>query len=162
MEQPLIPVEDGWAQLYFDQFTHGLLVFVIWMMKLYYAKRPYQLVYSGELIAEQPLTPEKIKQVENGNMQQIFDLTNIIRSRHKLPLLTWDQETADVAVGHSKDMKDNNYFSHDSPTLGTLGDRLQRGKVGFQLAGENIAAQHSDGIAAVQGWLNSEGIERIY
>ena len=21
MEQPLIPVEDGWAQLYFDQFT---------------------------------------------------------------------------------------------------------------------------------------------
>ena len=53
-------------------------------------------------------------------MQQNFDLTNIIRSRHKLPLLTWDQETADVAVGHSKDMKDNNYFSHDSPTLGTL------------------------------------------
>ena len=43
-------------------------------------------------------------------MQQIFDLTNIIRSRHKLSLLTWDQETADVAVGHSKDMKDNNYF----------------------------------------------------
>ena len=54
-------------------------------------QRPYQLVYSGELIAEQPLTPEKIKQVENGNMQQIFDLTNIIRSRHKLPLLTWDR-----------------------------------------------------------------------
>ena len=66
-------------------------------------------------------------------------------------------QTADVAIGHSKDMKDNNYFSHDSPTLGTLGDRLQRGKVGFQLAGENIAAQHSDGVAALQGWLNSEG-----
>ncbi|MDF4730304.1 CAP domain-containing protein, partial [Vibrio parahaemolyticus] len=77
--------------------------------------------------------------------------------RHNLPLLAWDQQTADVAIGHSKDMKDNNYFSHDSPTLGTLGDRLQRGKVGFQLAGENIAAQHSDGVAALQGWLNSEG-----
>ena len=34
---------------------------------------------------------------------------------------------------------------------------MQRGKVGFQLAGENIAAQHSDGVAALQGWLNSEG-----
>lgn len=58
-----------------------------------------------------------MKQVENGNMQQILDLTNIIRSRHQLPLLTLDRQTADVAFGHSKDMKDNNYFSHDSPTL---------------------------------------------
>ena len=40
-------------------------------------QRPYQLVYSGELLAEQPLTPDKMKQIENGNMQQIFDLTII-------------------------------------------------------------------------------------
>ncbi|TNP06319.1 CAP domain-containing protein [Bacillus pacificus] len=157
MEQPLIPVEDGWAQLYFDHFTHELVGIRYMDDETLLRQRPYQLVYSGELLAEQPLTPDKMKQIENGNMQQIFDLTNIIRSRHNLPLLAWDQQTAEVAIGHSKDMKDNNYFSHDSPTLGTLGDRLQRGKVGFQLAGENIAAQHSDGVAALQGWLNSEG-----
>lgn len=157
MEQPLISTEDGWAQLYFDHFTHELVGIRYMDDDTLLRQRPYQLVYSGELMAEQPMAPEKTKQVEDGNRKQILDLTNIIRSRHELSLLTWDQPTADVAFGHSKDMKDNNYFSHDSPTFGTLGDRLQRGQVAFQLAGENIAAQHNDGIAAVQGWLNSEG-----
>lgn len=158
MEQPLVSIEEGvWAQLYFDHFTHELVGIRYMDDDTLLRQRPYQLVYSGELTAEQQMTPEKITQVEHGNMQQILDLTNIIRSHHQLPLLTWDQQTADVAFGHSKDMKENNYFSHDSPKFGTLGDRLQRGQVAFQLAGENIAAQHTDGIAALQGWLNSEG-----
>ncbi len=158
MEQPLISIEeDSWAQLYFDHFTHELVGIRYMDDDTLLRQRPYQLVYSGELMPEQPMSPEKMSQVEHGNMQQILDLTNIIRERHQLPLLTWDQQTADVAFGHSKDMKENNYFSHDSPKYGTLGDRLQRGQVAFQLAGENIAAQHSDGIAALQGWLNSEG-----
>lgn len=157
-EQPLIPVqEDVWAQLYFDRFTKEL-VGVRYMDNTTLVKhRPYQLVYSGELLEPPHLSEEQMKLVEQGNAQQILDLTNIIRARHDLPLLGWDQQTADVAYGHSKDMQKNEYFSHDSPKYGALGDRLQRGEVSFQLAGENIAAQHTDGIAAVHGWLNSEG-----
>lgn len=156
-EQPLVSIEGGWAQLYFDHFTHKLVGVRYMDDETLIKQRPYQLVSSGELTDPQPLSPEQMKQVEQGNTQQIFDLTNIIRSRDHLPLLVWDQQTAVVAYEHSKDMKDNNYFSHDSPSSGTLGDRLQKGNVSFQLAGENIATQYSDGIAAVQGWLNSEG-----
>ncbi|BBP89067.1 hypothetical protein BsIDN1_26850 [Bacillus safensis] len=58
---------------------------------------------------------------------------------------------------HSEDMKENHYFSHESKKYGTLKDRLERGEVGFQLAGENIAYNYVDGPAAVEGWLNSEG-----
>ena len=79
MEQPLVPVEDGWAQLYFDHFTHELVGVRYMDDETLLRQRPYQLVYSGELLAEQPLTPDKMKQIENGNMQQIFDLTNIIQ-----------------------------------------------------------------------------------
>lgn len=156
-EQPLVAIEDGWAQLYFDHFTHKLVGVRYMDDETLISQRPYQIVFSGELTNPQPLSQEQIKQVEQGNAQQILDLTNVIRSRNHLPLLVWDQQAAVVAYEHSKDMKDNNYFSHDSPSFGTLGDRLQKGNVSFQLAGENIAAQHSDGIAAVQGWLNSEG-----
>ena len=156
-EQPLVSMEEGWAQLYFDHFTHKLVGVRYMDDETLIKQRPYQLVSSGELTNPQPLSPEQMKQVEQGNAQQILDLTNVIRSSYHLPLLVWDQQAAVVAYEHSKDMKDNNYFSHDSPLFGTLGDRLQKGNVSFQLAGENIAAQHGDGIAAVQGWLNSEG-----
>lgn len=157
-EQPLIPVEeDIWAQLYFDRFTQEL-VGVRYMDSVTLVKqRPYQLVYSGELLDQANVSEEQMKLIEQGNAQQILDLTNVIRTRHQLSLLEWDQQTAEVAYGHSEDMQKNEYFSHDSPKFGALGDRLQRGEVAFQLAGENIAAQHTDGIAAVQGWLNSEG-----
>lgn len=157
-EQPLVPIgDDQWAQLYFDRFTHTLVGVRYMNDDVLLQQRPYQLVYSGELPTEEPLTAEEMAHVEKGNAQQILDLTNVIRIRHELPVLKWDQQAAEVAFGHSKDMKENNYFSHDSPNYGSLGDRLQRGQVPFQLAGENIAAQHTDGIAAVQGWLNSEG-----
>lgn len=58
---------------------------------------------------------------------------------------------------HSNDMKENEYFSHESPTNGSLADRLKAEDVAYQMAGENIAAQYIDGIAAMEGWLNSKG-----
>lgn len=157
-EQPLIPIEeDIWAQLYFDRFTEELVGVRYMNNEVLIKQRPYQLVYSGELIEPPHLSEDELKLVNQGNEQQILDLTNIIRDHHHVSAVLWDQPTADVAYGHSKDMKENEYFSHDSPTFGSLGDRLQRQDVPFQLAGENIAAKHTDGIAAVHGWLNSEG-----
>ena len=43
----------------FDQFTHELVGVRYMDDETLLRQRPYQLVYSGELIAEQPLTPEK-------------------------------------------------------------------------------------------------------
>jgi uncharacterized protein YkwD len=54
-------------------------------------------------------------------------------------------------------MSTNQYFDHVSPTKGGLAERLAQGNVSYLLAGENIAAKYIDGIAAIEGWLNSEG-----
>ncbi|MFX3622482.1 MAG: CAP domain-containing protein [Ectobacillus sp.] len=156
-EQPLISLENGWAQLYFDKFTRRLTGIRYMDSETLLKQRPYELIYTGKLLEPAPLSPEQMQRVEQANAKQVLDLTNIIRVRHELPLLKWDEKTAQVAYLHSKDMKESNYFSHESPKFGTLGDRLSRGNVPFRAAGENIAAHYNDGIAAVQGWLNSEG-----
>lgn len=156
-EQPLIAIQNGWAQLYFDKFTQKLTGVRYMDNETLLKQRPYQIMYSGALMSPQALTAEQENEIETANAKQILDLTNIIRIREHLKPLAWDDEVAEVAYLHSKDMKDSSYFAHESPKFGSLGDRLTRGKVTFRTAGENIASNYTDGIAAVQGWLNSEG-----
>lgn len=156
-EQPLVALPNGWAQLYFDKFTRELVGVRFMDEEVLLKQRPYQLVYSGELLEPPNLSYSNLVQVEQGNARQVLDLTNVIRLQHELPLLKWDESAAQVAYLHSKDMKEENYFAHESPKYGTLGDRLNKGAVQFKAAGENIAAHYLDAIAAVQGWLNSEG-----
>ncbi|MFD3448017.1 CAP domain-containing protein [Microbacteriaceae bacterium 4G12] len=156
-EQPLISLRGGWGQLYFDKFTHNLVGIRYMDDETLLKQRPYQLVYSGQLVVPKVLTEEQERKVEAANAKQILDLTNLIRQRHGLSKLTWEEPAAQVAYSHSKDMKDENYFAHESPKFGTLSDRLTKDNVPFRLAGENIASNYTDAIAAVQGWLNSEG-----
>lgn len=155
--RPLIRLGDTFAQIYIDKFT-GMVTSVRFLdVATLIEQKPYELIYRGELPEEEALSDEEWSLVEEGNSQQIFDITNIIRKRFDLERVEWDQATAEVAFLHSLDMYTEDYFSHDSPTKGNLGDRLQEGNVSYQTAGENIAAQYVDGIAAVEGWLNSKG-----
>ncbi|MDG9303515.1 CAP domain-containing protein, partial [Streptococcus pneumoniae] len=75
-------------------------------------QRPYEVVYRGELIKPKAVSDEKWKKIQTTSEKQILDLTNVIRVKHGLAKLEWDQPTAEVAFGHSEDMKENNYFSH--------------------------------------------------
>ncbi|WP_209125493.1 CAP domain-containing protein [Alkalihalobacillus sp. BA299] len=156
--RPLIQIQDDtWIQLYFDTFTNKLSSVRYLSGDILLKQRPYSVTYRGALPQEEDLSKEKWRQIEEGAELQILDITNAIRDRHNLPLLTWDSEVSKVAYGHSQDMSENNYFSHTSPTYGELKDRLERGDVSFYFAGENIAARYVDSIEAVEGWLNSEG-----
>ncbi len=155
--RPLFQFGEVWVQLYIDQFTNKLSSIRILDSLTLIKQRPYELVYRGELISPRELTKEEWHSVEKGSSLQILDITNFIRKRHKLNEVSWHEKTSNVAVLHSKDMKENNYFSHDSPTTGGLSERLKKGEIKYHLAGENIAAKYVDGIAAVEGWLNSKG-----
>ena len=155
--RPIVRVGDIYAQLYIDKFS-GTLSSVRYLTKDYLIKqRPYEMVYRGELPADPELSNSVWQQIEEGSEKQILDLTNIIREKHNLGMLSWDPDTAKVAKQHSKEMYEKQYFAHESPSLGDLGDRLKKAKVDYQLAGENIAANYTDGPAAVEGWLNSKG-----
>ena len=91
-------------------------------------QRPYEVVYRGTLIEPKALTESDWKKLSKANEKQIFDITNVIRARHGLSELTWDEGVSKVAYGHSSDMKEHHYFSHVSETEGTLKDRLEKEK----------------------------------
>lgn len=61
--------------------------------------------------------------------QQIYDITNIIRHRHGKDKLDWEESVSNVAFLHSKDMEENNYFSHYSLNGDGLKERLEAGEV---------------------------------
>lgn len=61
-----------------------------------------------------------------------------------------------VARIKAKDMVDNNYFSHNSPTYGSQFNMLNSFKVSYKTVGENIAGNSSNS-ATVTAWMNSSG-----
>ncbi len=155
--RPLVKLGDIYAQVYLDKFL-GEISGVRYMDKeTLVLHRPYELTYRGELHEAPEPTEEEWRRIEAGSEAQVLDLTNIIRVRSDLSVLEPDEEASDVAFLHSEDMMENDYFSHESIDGSTLADRLKEGDVSYATAGENIAANYSDSIAAVEGWLNSKG-----
>lgn len=155
--RPTVKLGDVFVQLYIDKFDGILSSIRVLDSETFIKQRSYEVTYRGELIEAKENSEEKWEKIESGSEQQILSITNVIRTRHGIPLVKWDDVTSQVAFLHSEDMKLNNYFSHESPTEGTLVDRLAEFNVKYEMAGENIAAQYVDGIAASEGWLNSKG-----
>ena len=87
---------------------------------------------------------------------EVFNLINEQRTKNGLSALKIDSEVQNVARIKAKDMVNNNYFSHTSPTYGSPFDMLNSFKVSYKTAGENIAGNSSNS-AAVTAWMNSSG-----
>lgn len=92
----------------------------------------------------------------SSDEKEVFDLINKQRINNGLSALKIDTEVQNVARVKAKDMVDNNYFSHNSPTYGSPFDMLKSFKVSYKTAGENIAGNSSNS-AAVTAWMNSSG-----
>lgn len=89
--------------------------------------------------------------------QIIFELTNAFRAQYGLSALVWSDLLGAVARVHSKDdMADRNFFGHADPDGKTLGDRLTSVGYAWRVCGENIDAGYSDGVRAMDGWINSK------
>ncbi|WP_059104729.1 CAP domain-containing protein [Shouchella shacheensis] len=155
--RPITAVGDHWMQVYMDVHTDQVSSVRLMNEEILLRQRHYSYSPPQALPETPEISEEEWKQVEEANARQIFDLTNSIRHTFELEPFGWSDEVADVAYLHSKDMNDQQYFDHVSPTRGDLGARFQTGEVPYDMAGENIAANYVDGLAAVEGWLNSEG-----
>ena len=92
----------------------------------------------------------------SSDEQEVFNLINQQRTNNGLQALKIDKEVQNVARIKAKDMVDNNYFSHTSPTYGSPFDMLNSFKVYYKTAGENIAGNSSNS-GAVNAWMNSSG-----
>ncbi|MCF6410436.1 CAP domain-containing protein [Pseudalkalibacillus salsuginis] len=155
--RPLVKLNGAWAQLYMDKFEKTLVGIRYLTPEILIMQRPYSLEYRGRLIEQPELAEKDWEEIQNAEELQIFTMTNVIRKQYDVPALHWHEETSQVAYGHSKEMNEENYFSHESPNTGSLSDRLNHQDIDYSQAGENIAANYIDGIEAVIGWLNSEG-----
>ncbi|ADH99140.1 CAP domain-containing protein [Salisediminibacterium selenitireducens] len=156
--KPLAELDDGrFVQLYFDAFDGRLVAVRMLTEELLLLQRPYSLSYRGSLDDPEALTVDNMSAWQTGQEKLMHELSNVYREQKSLPPLDVSSDGNPVARGHSEDMFDHQFFAHDSPNTGSLGDRLDAEGIPFSGAAENIAAHYIDSIEAVTGWLNSEG-----
>lgn len=75
----------------------------------------------------------------NANEAKGFTLLNETRIKNNLKPVSISYQLTQVARLKAKDMVDNNYFSHNSPTYGSIGTMLRNAGVSFKLAAENLS-----------------------
>ncbi|MGG3476044.1 CAP domain-containing protein [Peribacillus frigoritolerans] len=106
------------------------------------------------------VTPDK-KQETSSELsafeQEVVKLTNAEREKQGLAALKIDTELSKVARIKSQDMKDKNYFDHNSPTYGSPFDMMKQFGISYKTAGENIAQGQQTPEEVVQAWMNSQG-----
>lgn len=112
----------------------------------------YDLIYPGQKI-NIPTLDSSVTAYE----QEVIRLVNEIRVENGLKALTYDWELSRVARFKSQDMKDNNYFAHNSPVYGTPFQMIKNFGISYRTAGENIAKGYATPQAVVNGWMNSSG-----
>lgn len=152
----LVQFEDVYAQLYVDEVQNKLQAVRFTDGKTLVMHKPYEMSFEGDLLTSDPPTSYLQGTVNTANEQTVFEMVNFFREQYQLPVLQYDKQLSIIATSHSKDMMLNNFLSHDSPTAGSLKERLEKADIQYDAAAENIASDYYDGIEAAHGWLNSE------
>lgn len=104
---------------------------------------------------EPPATSDAAQGV-TAEEQQMIDLVNQERQKQGLAPLKVNSELVKVARLKAKDMIENNYFDHQSPTYGSPFDMMNQFNISFQTAGENLAG-HQSVEGAHNGLMHSPG-----
>ena len=111
----------------------------------------------------EPTVPETTEPNEGNTSEvssyekQVVELVNKERASKGLSPLTLNTELSRVARIKSEDMRDNGYFSHNSPTYGSPFDMMKSFGISYRTAGENIAMGQQSPEAVVTAWMNSDG-----
>jgi hypothetical protein len=91
-------------------------------------------------VIERPLPTKPIVPVSPGQAEaRLLELLNQQRKAAGLNTVVPDEELRKVALGHSKDMKDHQFFSHVSPSTGSPRDRVLGAGIVVTESAENIA-----------------------
>lgn len=93
---------------------------------------------------------------EEDNAQLNYHLINATREKYGVAPMDYDSEVSEAAELHSRDMSENDYFSHESPDGSTLKNRIEAMDISYRLAGENIATGHTSSIFSHHSLMNSK------
>jgi uncharacterized YkwD family protein len=119
--------------------------------RLYVSNRNYSSAPAKTPTTTQPNTT--VSSVES----QVASLVNIERQKAGLAPLKLNVQLSGTARMKSTDMRDKNYFDHQSPTYGSPFDMMQRYGITYRAAGENIAAGQRTAQEVMKGWMTSPG-----
>jgi uncharacterized YkwD family protein len=86
-----------------------------------------------------------------------LELVNQARAKNGLSPLVLDAALSRVAQAKARDMHDNGYFAHESPSYGTPFEMMHSFGITYKTAGENIAMGYQTAESVMNGWMNSEG-----
>ena len=95
--------------------------------------------------------------INNSIAKSLLALVNQARAENGLSALSLNDSLSAVAQKKAEDMKNNNYFSHTSPTYGSPFDMIKNAGISYKSAGENIAMGQKTAEAVFNAWMNSSG-----
>ncbi|NEW09750.1 LysM peptidoglycan-binding domain-containing protein [Paenibacillus sp. SYP-B3998] len=88
---------------------------------------------------------------------QVISLVNQERTNAGLKPLATDKSLSAMALDKAKDMYNNHYFDHTSPTFGSPFNMMTSYGIQYSYAGENIAMGQQTPQAVMNAWMNSTG-----
>lgn len=107
-------------------------------------------------VQQQPASNSSSSSILTADEQKMLNLVNQERQKQGLVPLKVNAELVKVARAKARDMIDNNYFGHYSPTYGSPADMLRKFGISYRTMGENLAGNPSvEG--AHQSLMNSSG-----
>lgn len=86
---------------------------------------------------------------------RIVESTNAIRQKAGLPILMRNPALDKSALLKARDMIENNYFAHESPSGISPWEWFKAVNYNYTFAGENLAMNFSDAEEAMQAWMQS-------
>jgi uncharacterized protein YkwD len=101
------------------------------------------------------------KTVVHNVSLQVYDLTNSIRMRNQVPVLSWSSSASQSARKHSVDMAENGFFGHINPKRESYSDRLRAEGIYIQKSNENLIAGYGTAIISVHKLFNSKAQRKI-
>lgn len=102
-------------------------------------------------------TPTPTPTGDSAFVNRVLQLTNQFRAQNGVASLRLNTELNATALGHSRNMAQQDFFSHTGRDGSQPWDRARR--IGYEAnyMGENIAAGQRTADEVVQGWINSPG-----
>jgi uncharacterized protein YkwD len=110
---------------------------------------------------QSPQLPQSAQTPQNAQIEaQIRQQINQVRHKNGLQPLQNNEKLAQVARKYSRQMIEENFFSHTGIDGSTLSQRVRAGKISYWMIGENLfrSKNISQPVSpAVEGWLASSG-----
>lgn len=115
-----------------------------------------RIVVEGDEVVVLPAAAASELERDTAAANKIYDLLNRTRVDSGVDPLAWSPALSLIAEEHAVEMCLEGYFSHISPTTGTVADRVQEAGITYLVVGENLALAATPA-AVHDGFVGSPG-----